>query len=242
MSELSKKYHSINIGDINTWDDWHLVPSSRPVINPPEVKTEYVEIPGANGTLDYTEALTGSPVFKDRTGTWEFLVMNGYQEWYELFNKILSYLHGKRFKIVLDDDPSYEYEGRLKLNEWRSEERNSKIVIDYTISPYKKMVAGTANDWLWNDLTFMSDSYIIFYGSFDVSGTRRRIIHNFKEEPVELSITTTALMDVNMSGIKRLISPGLMEHTGLFLQPGDNIIDFSGTGRVTLNYEKGEQV
>ena len=58
-------YHSITFGDgslypsgspkegqfmgINTWDDWHLIPSSRPVIASPGVSTNFVEIPGKHG-------------------------------------------------------------------------------------------------------------------------------------------------------------------------------------------------
>ena len=45
-------YHSITIGSKNTWDDWYLIPSSRPVVNPPKPKTKYIDIPGADGHLD----------------------------------------------------------------------------------------------------------------------------------------------------------------------------------------------
>ena len=75
-------YHSITFGDKNTWDDWHLIPSSRPLFNPPTPKTKYQDIPGANGKLDLSEALTGYPVYDNRIGSFEFYVMNGYQEWY----------------------------------------------------------------------------------------------------------------------------------------------------------------
>ena len=27
-------YHSITIGDKNTWDDWHLIPATRPLFHP----------------------------------------------------------------------------------------------------------------------------------------------------------------------------------------------------------------
>ena len=31
-------YHSITIGDKNTWDDWKIIPVSRPVVAPPVEK------------------------------------------------------------------------------------------------------------------------------------------------------------------------------------------------------------
>ncbi len=42
-------YHSITIGNKNTWDDWHLIPATRPLFNPPTVKTNMVNIPGGDG-------------------------------------------------------------------------------------------------------------------------------------------------------------------------------------------------
>ena len=71
-------YHSITFinsqnKEKNTWDDWYLIPSSRPVFNPPSVKTQYIDIPGANGQIDLTESLTGYPVYKNREGSWNFM-------------------------------------------------------------------------------------------------------------------------------------------------------------------------
>ena len=119
-SLMYNKEHSISFGYIsngvwdlkNTWENYHLIPTSRPVVNPPEVKTNYVDIPGADGSLDYTEVLGGIN-YGNRTGSWEFMVANGYAEWYTIYNSLLSYLHGKLFKVQLCDDKSWFYEGRL---------------------------------------------------------------------------------------------------------------------------------
>ena len=62
-------YHSILIDGVSTWENqmevdgemktvgYHLVPSKRPTIAPPPVRTEYVDIPGADSQLDYTEVM-----------------------------------------------------------------------------------------------------------------------------------------------------------------------------------------
>lgn len=239
-------YFSINIGDINTWDNWHLVPLTRPLVNPPEVKTEYIEIPGANGSLDYTEALTGAPVYKDRTGSWEFYVMNGYQEWNVLYSNILSYLHGKRFKIVLESDPDYIYEGRLSLNEWASEKERSKIVIDYVIDPFKKAKDGMTADWRWDDLTCDSDAYIVYYGNFDVNNPNKtnpkwRNLYNPHDTELSIPITVSAPMHVFHYGYEADFETGTTENA-LTLYPGDNIMYFTGVGRVTVSYRKGDSM
>lgn len=246
MSELSKQYHSIIIDDKNTWDDWHLVPETRPVVNPPEVDEQYVEIPGANGALDYTEALTGAPVYKNRTGSWTFIVMNGYQEWHDLFNRLLSYLHGRTFSIILEDDPEYKYTGRLKLNEWKSEEHNSKIVIDYNLEPFKEIANDNIPDWRWDDLTFDSDAYIIYLGSFYVYGERNRVIYNPSEKEVDLHVFSTAPMKMyighDMGTVYNIFS-GTNDTLEIKLSPKtEHVLQFIGTGTIILNYDRGNVI
>ena len=71
-------YHSVTFGDKNTWDDWRLVPASRPVFNPPAQKVKTLEIPGGDGVIDLSQSLTGYPVYQNRTGSIEFIVMNDF--------------------------------------------------------------------------------------------------------------------------------------------------------------------
>lgn len=134
-------YHSITIGSKNTWDDWHLVSPSRLVFAVPEVKTKYVDIPGANGILDLTDALTGFPTYENREGTFEFIVVNGYGEWQNRYSEILNYLHGKKYRAVLEDDPDYYYEGRFSVGEWGCDESWSTISISYSVSPFKRSIS-----------------------------------------------------------------------------------------------------
>lgn len=153
-------YHSITFGEKNTWTDWHLVPSSRPVINPPKPKTQYVDIPGADGSIDLTESLAGRPVFSDREGSLDFIVLNdfnvdGYDyNWIEVYTSVMQYLHGQHMRMVLDDDPNYYYEGRFAVNSWKSDRSNSTITIDYVVGPYKYETATaiTTNDLIIGSL------------------------------------------------------------------------------------------
>lgn len=163
-------YHSITYGEKNTWDDWHLIPSSRPVFNPPSTKTQYVDLPGGNGQIDLTEALTGYPVYENRTGSHEFYVENGCKEWSDLYSEIMNYLHGKSMEAYLEDDPYYVYVGRFEVNEWKSDKWNSVITIDYNVYPYKKERNSSLDDWLWDPFDF-ENGVIREYKSLSVSGS-----------------------------------------------------------------------
>lgn len=171
-------YHSITfksdnalINEKNTWTDWHLVPVSRPVINPPKVKTRIVDIPGGNGSIDLTETLTGRSLYYNRTGSLEFIVVNDtyepvndYIEWSLAYSNIVNAIHGRKLKAILEDDPDWYYEGRFFVNEWRSNRNHSSIVIEYDLNPYKWRVLNTIEDPLtmayYKDISFKQASTI----------------------------------------------------------------------------------
>ncbi len=147
-------YHSITFGNKNTWDDWKIVPTSRPVFNPPAIKKKIINIPGANGVIDLSESPMGFPVYENRVGSFEFIVMNDYKEWYQAYSDIMEYLHGQHMRAVLEDDKQYFYEGRFTVNNWKSDKNWSIITIDYDVAPYKMSVEKTTDEWKWDPFNF----------------------------------------------------------------------------------------
>ena len=143
-------------GAFNTWRDWHLVPTSRPVVNPPKTRTEYVTVPGRDGILDFSEALDGIH-YDNRTGSWEFVVANDYHKditWAKIYSDIMNNLHGKNLNVSFLDDPEFYYTGRIYVNQWKSNEYWSTITLDYDLYPFKvtfDTVNEETSDWLFND-------------------------------------------------------------------------------------------
>lgn len=145
---------SITFGDKNTWDDWKILPTERPVFAPPKPKTTYIDIPGGNGALDLSESLTGYPIYENRTGSFTFRVMNDYVEWHERYTEIMEYLHGRSMNAILADDPNYFYKGRFTVDSWASGDTWSQITIGYTVDPYKWSVLSSVDPWLWDPFNF----------------------------------------------------------------------------------------
>lgn len=162
--QIARSYHSITIGAYNTWTAWRLIPSSRPVVNPPEVRTNFVDVPGADGSLDFTEALDSKIHYKDREGSWEFLICheqididtgNTYHSanrWAERYHDILQAIHGKRLQVILMDEwvpggsDNRFYVGRVWLNIFRSDPHHSRIVFDYRLEPYRYLTTSDAQN------------------------------------------------------------------------------------------------
>ena len=161
---------------LNTYEDLYLVPTSRPVINPPTVKTKQIEVPGANGVIDLTESLTPYPVYNNRQGSIEFAVLNDKMNWQVLYSKIMNLLHGRRAKMILEDDLGWYYEGRWAVNNWTSNNDGtwSNVTLDYDLYPYKLDVntsidgsAETGSDrWKWSPFSFVDG---VIYNSLSAS-------------------------------------------------------------------------
>ena len=227
-------YHSIFISGKNTYTEWGMVPTSRPVVNPPEIKSTQISLPASDGVLDYTELLLGGTPYGQRTGSWEFVLKPG-KNWAGVYADILNYIHGQVHTVILEDEPNIQYTGRLTVNTWQSEPEHSLLTIDYNLDPFRQTVTSTeTSDWLWNDLFDTS----IRYGTFTVRGTKYRNLINAGYQPTVPVFTCTAPMTVTFGGEIFNLLAGRNYNRNLTLQPGDNIMLFSGNGNVNVNYRE----
>lgn len=147
--------HKISFGNVsnatwsesyNTWTSWHLIPSSRPFIAQAAFQPRLIEIPGMDGMMDLTNYLTGTPNYGMRTGSWSFYIINhdGSLDLESLRTQIVTALHGKEWKIRLQDDPDYYYQGRLSVGNIEPGALCSSITISYQLDPYKRRIS---NNW-----------------------------------------------------------------------------------------------
>lgn len=142
-------YYSVTFVDSsgekrNTWEDWKLVPTSPPMIDPPEVYTNIVEIPGrALGPLDLSEVPFGHPSYKNSEGSWEFILDDGGFSRTELYSILKKFLHGRYMKIMLEEDPFHYYQGRMSIGMPQTGNSNSVFTLDYVIAPVRYHLDGT---------------------------------------------------------------------------------------------------
>lgn len=137
---------------VNTWGDWHLIPSTKIVIVPPKPKTTYVDIPGADGGVDLTNYQTGFQHFNYREGTLEFIACpyNGYHtnNWLQREREVSGFLANGEIKLKLYD-PSIEanrlYKGRMWIDSWEIQENWAYVTFGYKLNPY--WIPTVINDW-----------------------------------------------------------------------------------------------
>lgn len=252
-------YHSVIFGDKNTYDDWKIVPSERPVFSPPQQKTTYLDIPGANGSLDVSDSLTGYPVFEDREGSFNFYVLN--QEdgiknynWTTTYSAIMNYLHGRQMKVILEDDPKWYYNGRFWVGDWSPDANHSKISIKYRVGPYKWSVESMSSpDWLWDPFNFLTDEVFgDIFSNIEVTSSSTWTEVTFKSDenptPVLLCYNIASQSGNGMDMYRKFgdldrridkhLPDGSTEETVMML-PGSNVVAFKGVGSVSIDFRKG---
>src|SRR5699024_8115291 len=104
--------YACTINGKHTYYHYGLYVTNTAPIAPPEVRTQYIEVPGRNGNLDLTDVLTGRPVYGDRKITLEMGGKKPAGEWPGFFSRFLADVHGKKVEIVFDNDPGCYYVGR----------------------------------------------------------------------------------------------------------------------------------
>lgn len=227
----------------NTWGDFHLIPSKRPTFAPPEPNLYVVDIPGGAG-IDLTDAITGYPSYKRRTGELEFLVADYDSQisdeiWQTRYREMQNFFNFSQLNAVLEDDPGYYYTGWFVLNKWSPKKDWSRVTLNYSINPYKKSLNNTLDDWLWDPFNFETDM-VRHYASITVSGTTPVTVYS---SPIGGSPTfiASAAMTMTYEGITYNLSAGNNIFPTIEL-PHDNVpvtFTFNGSGTVSISFRPG---
>lgn len=254
--------NAVIFDDVNSWEEWGLVPASRPTVVMPTVRTNTIEIPGMNGILDLSDVPLGYPTYGTRNGSWTFNVAHdktGYS-WDVTYSKIATALHGRKVRCILLEDKSFYYEGRVAVGDWNTGNTFSTVSIKYDFAPYKLMRWTTTEDWLWNPFDFVNG--VIMQSSFkDIpieAGSQNHIV--FTQDfvgmaPVCPVFTVSADSGTTSMGIA-ITNTGISDtpktftlSNGLNYNPlielscptpsSETLIDVTGSGTLSIDFRPG---
>ena len=229
----------VQIGEKHTYKDWNLILTSTD-IDFPDPKTETVDVPGTDGELDFSEVLTGDISYKNRKISFEFEMVDRFANWKNKISEISNYLHGRKFEIILDDDPSFYYYGRITINNFKSNKSTGTITIEADVEPYKYDLYSSIENWLWdpfnfetgiinetNELQVNSELEVVIYGRrkkvvpiINCNSPENQIQVIFKNEAYNLSNGTQKILNIEIC-------------------EGKNVLKFIGNGIISIEYRGG---
>lgn len=230
----------VTFGVMHSYEDWGLYLTEKPSISPPAPKTDYIDVPGSNEKIDFSD-IFGDVFYEYRTITCTFLVIHRRKSWDNIYSEILNYLQGQKMNIILDDDPSFYWVGRAKISEWKSNRKNATVVIEATVEPYKYELASSIEDWLWDPFNFET-GIIREYGSLTVDGTLVVNVIGRREKVIPEFIVNSSDksgMNVIFQGVSYHLDDGISSVINIETSEGDNLLTIQGTGTISIDYRGG---
>ena len=228
-------FKGVKLGDKHS-NDYNLVLTNKE-IPLPDLKTNIINIPGANGSLDLSEVLTRNILYKNRTLVLKFEYLGTWNTFQSMISKIADDLHGKKIKVIFDIDSNYYYEGRAKIDKLDSDIKKKSLTIKVDAYPFKIENKSSIEDWLWDEFSF-EDGIIREYTNLVVNKKLILNIPGRKMSAVPIIISNKN-MKVTYNNITYSIEAGENIITELATSEGDNIYTFTGNGTINIDYRGG---
>lgn len=223
---------------IHTEKDWGLKLISV-YIPMPQPKTELVDIPGGDGSIDLTEVSMGRPAYKDRDSIeLVFDLMDGdYETWFMKYSQFAAEVHGRKIRMVLDDDSDHYYMVRLELDGKKTNPVYGEITFTGTAEPFKYDLYSSAEDWLWDTFNFET-GVIRELKDITIDDTNRiiEILGAEIDTPPVFIVTKAENLKLTHEGRTYTLKVGRNRFPAVRVGKQDVLLHFSGTGKMTVEY------
>lgn len=210
----------IRFGVYHSFNDLGLILGHKEIGTPP-VKEEKIDIPGADGDLDQTEFF-GDVKFENATHRFEFTA-DAQTDFLPLFRRVKNALHGKKMRIILDDDPLYFYLGRCHVTKHTDEKGIATIDVECDCEPYKYKI----------EYTMIAQ---VISGTHSITLTNGRL----RAVPEVQIWTESGSVRIEYQGNIWDLGAGVYTLPELELVEGDNLVTVTGTGTITFVWQEGD--
>lgn len=203
----------------NTYVDLDCILTAKSV-DPPEPKTNLVELDGMDGSLDLSEALTGEITYENRTVNASFWRDSGsFKDRSAFLNDVVAMFHGRKIQIVEPDDLDHYFYGRVSIGATKNILPYCEFSISAVCDPWRYARAETTR-------------------RVDISGETDVVINNGGVKTLCPLITVNGNITMIYGDMKSELSSGQYQLPKLKLKRGTNIIRASGDGSVLFTYRE----
>lgn len=224
---------------VHSFRDLGLLPAAPPNFGYAEPEIVRVPIPGASGSLDLSDTLTGYTAYRDRMPELLFYLPGTERQRETLRAKTAAALHGRLVQIVPDESPDGYWYGRLQVEAPVHDSAADTLTVSGYLDPYKYDRRRTDQDWLWDPFNFET-GVIREYGSLTVDGS---LTVTVVSSPIGGCPTfiTSAAMTVTYDGTTYSLPAGSSAVDAIELPHSETEVTFTfaGTGTVAIRFRAG---
>ncbi|WKF86028.1 phage tail protein [Lacticaseibacillus pantheris] len=223
-------HHSQEFGLVETTDDSIGMPA----------KNKYtVSLVGSNSVLDLSNLY--GPTYAERTIQKTFICNQAMwtpSAQYSLWTAVVNWLMGPDEKTELIDDVMDDWHYLAEVQEaptFKEGLHVATITVSFTAYPFRIKNDAEFDD-VWDTFAFETD--VAQETSFDTSGRNAGVLVNIGVANVAIQVTTSAALTMTINGTDYALSKGANADSELVLMPGENAIDFTGSGTATVSWHQ----
>lgn len=215
----------MKINGLDTQQVWGLILLADLTETTPARKENLVSVPGMDGTLDLSEALTGEPVYDTRSVSGTLFRRTDPWTMQRIYATLKDEYHGQRVNLTLPSDLTHHYAGVLQIGEYSAAAPGR---IPFSLP--------AADPWRYkNVLTSVTANLSgTGYKTISLLNERRRVVP---------TITVTVETRVRWQEKIYTLQPGrAFRDLDVRLEPGENTIDAAlasaGAGEISITYQE----
>lgn len=214
--------HGVKINWVDTLTRYGLCLLADVEIPAPAVRTTRITVPGMDGSIDVSQALTGEPVYDDVDISIPLFARKGDAELQAIRRQLLLAYHGREVEVVLPHDAKHYYLGTLSIGNL-SGYGSGEIPVTLHAGPWRYKIEPTV------------------VTASDLSATYKQLTLANEARPVIPTITVAQDTTLLWGSNEIALSTGTHRRPEIRLAAGDNILSAkvaSGTGSIEIKYQE----
>lgn len=206
----------------------------------PAPKVNTIDVPWASGSIDLSE-VTGQVNYEDRKKIeFNFVLYDGnYEKWAVMLTEIAMWIHGKKVKVIVDNDIGFYYMCRLEVDGKKTNKVTGQVSLTGTAEPFKYEIQASDEDWLWDPFNF--ETGVIRENLIDIviGDANKNVTIYGGGIPTVPEFIVTEAKDLTLffgNRVYDMSSPGTYRVPAVKVGADDVRLNFTGTGRLSIRY------
>jgi phage-related protein len=189
----------------------------------PEYQEKFLDVPGRDGALDLSAALTaGAPTYHSRTLTAKLEYSEGNRLNREAaINIMVNWLDGWRHDIVLPDDPDHYITGRVSVAKEYNDNAHAAVTVTAVCDPWRYAKEET-----------------VYTLTAETTEKTAQLANAGRRTAVPLLVITGGTILLKYGAYSWALGDGTYQLPDLTLPQGGGTLLYSGTGTLRITYRE----